>query len=213
MPKVPLYNQAGERVGDTELADHLFHVEPNPALVHQVVVALQANSRTTIAHTKTRGEVRGGGKKPWKQKHTGRARHGSIRSPIWVGGGVVFGPRKDRNYEKKIPKQMKRQALAVALSDRVRHDALKALDTVQLPEMKTKHVASMITILQEKIPLHAKKMLLIVQKQPDVIRASRNIPTVTAVGADAVSILDIIGHPAVIATRAALDRLSALHKK
>ena len=101
---VNTYNQKGEKVGQTLLPREIFGVEINPDLVHQVVVSQMANRRKVIAHTKTRGEVRGGGKKPWRQKGTGRARHGSIRSPIWKGGGVVFGPRKEKIFKKEIPK-------------------------------------------------------------------------------------------------------------
>src|SRR3989338_2583524 len=115
MAQVQIYNAAGEVVGNIELPDAIFAVESKPAVIHQVYVAQMANSREPWGHTKQRGEVRGGGKKPWKQKGTGRARHGSIRSPIWRGGGVGFGPRSEKVYARTIPKKMRAKALFMAL--------------------------------------------------------------------------------------------------
>lgn len=212
MPHVAMYNQLGEKVGEMQLADKLFAVAPNESLVHQVAVGLQANARKIVAHTKTRGEVRGGGKKPWKQKHTGRARHGSIRSPLWIGGGVVFGPRNDRNYEKRIPKTMKRLAFAMALSEKVREHALVIIDRLELSAAKTKEMSGILRGLAAKVSMPGKQHLLVVQKQLDVIRAARNLPTVTAKGADAIGLLDIMKHGTVVTTRAAIERLEILHK-
>src|SRR3989344_610885 len=118
--EAPLYNQAGEKIGEIALSDKLFAARWRPTLVHEVVLALQANRRKVTAHAKGRGDVRGGGKKPWRQKGTGRARHGSTRSPLWVGGGVTHGPLKDKNYNKKINKVAARTALACALSQKMR---------------------------------------------------------------------------------------------
>ena len=114
--KVAVYNQEGKAVSTVELDPAVFGVKPNSAVLHQAVVAQQANARTALAHTKTRGEISGGGKKPWKQKGTGRARAGSIRSPIWRGGGIVFGPRKIRNFSKKLNRKVHRAAILMALS-------------------------------------------------------------------------------------------------
>ena len=119
MINIDIYNQKGEKTGKIDIPESIFSLEPNIDLIHQVYVAQQANSRIAIAHTKTRGEVRGGGKKPWKQKGTGRARHGSIRSPIWKGGGVTFGPRSDRNFSKAINKKQRQKALFMVLSSKV----------------------------------------------------------------------------------------------
>ncbi len=213
MPKVPLYNQAGEQLGEIELSQSLFGAKLKPALVHQVVVGLQANARTVIAHTKTRDEVRGGGKKPWKQKHTGRARHGSIRSPLWIGGGVVFGPRNDRSYAKKIPKSMKRAALASVLSDKVNEHALIVLDTLSIPEPKTKLMAQTLAALMQRVPHVGKKKLILVKKNPNIVRAIHNLPSVSATGPEHVGILDIIGNPIMIATREAITALEKLHAK
>ncbi|MCK4554466.1 50S ribosomal protein L4, partial [Candidatus Parcubacteria bacterium] len=114
---VKIYNQKAEAVGDIKLSDKVFGVKANEPLVHQAMVAQMSNERQVLAHTKDRSEVRGGGRKPWKQKGTGRARAGSIRSPIWKGGGVTFGPRKDRNFSKNINKKMKQNAMLMVLSD------------------------------------------------------------------------------------------------
>jgi len=129
MPEL-VYNQQGEKVGQVDLPAELFGVPLNRDLVHQVVVTQMANSRQVLAHTKDRSEVRGGGAKPWRQKGTGRARHGSIRSPIWVGGGVAFGPTKERVFAKKINKKMKRQALFMVLSSKVKDKEIVLLDKI-----------------------------------------------------------------------------------
>lgn len=123
-----VYNQKGERVGKVTLPEHVFGVPWNSDLVHQVVVSESANLRTPIAHTKERGEVRGGGRKPWRQKGTGRARHGSIRSPLWSGGGVTFGPRKEKDYKKKVNKKMKKKALYTVLSRKLKDGELLFVD-------------------------------------------------------------------------------------
>ena len=136
MAKVKVYNQEGKSTAEIELPADIFEVALNEGLLHQVVVALEANSRQVLAHTKDRSEVRGGGRKPWKQKGTGRARHGSIRSPIWKGGGVTFGPQKIRNFTKKLNKQVKRKALAMTLSDKVSNNNFIAIESLALPEVK-----------------------------------------------------------------------------
>ena len=138
MPKANIYNQKGEQVGEIELSDKIFGVKANEALVHQAVTAQMANERQVLAHTKDRSEVRGGGKKPWRQKGTGRARAGSSRSPIWIGGGVTFGPTKDRNFSQKINKKMKKQATFMALSDKVKSKNLAVLEKLEIAEFKTK---------------------------------------------------------------------------
>src|SRR4051812_35922693 len=132
-----LYSTEGKVVGDQELSPKEFGVAMKPALVHEIVVAQQNASRETIANTKTRGEVRGGGKKPWKQKHTGRARHGSTRSPIWKGGGVVFGPRNTRVFETKVNKKAKMSALKMVLSEKVAREQFVVVDALEVKEYKT----------------------------------------------------------------------------
>lgn len=139
-----IYNQKGKAVGKLSLPESIFGLPWNGDLVHQVVTAMQANARTPVAHTKTRGEVRGGGKKPWRQKGTGRARHGSTRSPIWVGGGVAHGPRNDKSYEQKINKKMKAKALFTVLSEKLRKGQVIFLEELNLKNIKTKDAASVL---------------------------------------------------------------------
>ena len=141
---ISLYNQKGETIGKVKLNPEVFGVKVKSSVVHQVVEAMLANAREAWAHTKTKGEVRGGGRKPWKQKGTGRARHGSIRSPLWVGGGVTFGPRNERNYKKKINKKMKTKDLFMCLSDKVASSQLIVLEDVSLEAPKTKYFAEII---------------------------------------------------------------------
>ncbi len=146
---VKLYNQSAEEIGTTELPDAVFGLKWNPDLVHQVVTSYAANRRAGTAHAKTRGEVRGGGKKPWRQKGTGRARHGSIRSPIWKGGGVTHGPRKEKDYSKKINKKMARKALLTVFSAKARDGEIAVMDTMAFPEGKTKHAAAVFGLFSK----------------------------------------------------------------
>jgi len=140
----PLYNQNADKVGSVSLPDKVFGLPMNEDLLQQVVISQMSNKRQNIAHTKERGDVRGGGKKPWKQKGTGRARHGSIRSPIWKGGGVTFGPRNDKNFKKKINKKMAHKALLVALSSKVKDKELIIIDGLNFDNWKTKEMAGVI---------------------------------------------------------------------
>ncbi|MFA6999905.1 MAG: 50S ribosomal protein L4 [Candidatus Paceibacterota bacterium] len=139
-----IYNQKGKSVGKFKLPESIFGVPWNGDLVHQVVTAMQANARTPVAHTKDRSEVRGGGRKPWKQKGTGRARHGSSRSPIWVGGGVAHGPRNEKSYEQKINKKMKAKALFTVLSEKFRKGQIIFLEELNLKNIKTKDAVAVI---------------------------------------------------------------------
>lgn len=133
-----IYNRKGESAGTVELPEDVFGVAWNADLVHQVVTSMMSNARTPVAHTKTRGEVRGGGKKPWQQKGLGRARHGSIRSPIWVGGGVAHGPRKDKNFSRKINRKMKAKALNTILSRKLKDNEIVFVDSLGFEAPKTK---------------------------------------------------------------------------
>lgn len=135
--KTDIFDIKGKKAGNVELPENVFDLPWNDALIHQVVVSMQANARTNVAHTKTRGEVRGGGKKPWQQKGTGRARHGSSRSPIWKGGGVTHGPRNEKVFSREIPKKMRAKALFVALSRKMRDGELLFVDSFGLSAPKT----------------------------------------------------------------------------
>ncbi len=192
--KVKVYNQKGEEVGTTVLPKEVFEREINPDLIHQVVVCMMANQRHPWAHTKDRGEVSGGGKKPWRQKGTGRARHGSIRSPIWVGGGVAHGPRKEKKYKKRIPKRMKRQALLLVLSGKVKDNELVVLDKLEIDTPKTKKMAEIIKNLKEKAKIIEKKSLLIAipKKDDNIIRSAYNIPKVEVMEARNLNVLELL---------------------
>jgi large subunit ribosomal protein L4 len=145
--ETPVYNQEGKATGKVKLPEAIFDLKWNADLVHQVVIGMQANKRTPIAHTKNRGEVRGGGRKPWKQKGTGRARHGSRRSPIWRGGGITFGPRNDKDYSVKLNKKMKTKALYVALSQKMRDGEILFVDTLSFKAPKTAEAKGILTAL------------------------------------------------------------------
>jgi len=180
-----VYNQKGKSVGKLSLPETIFGLSWNADLVHQVVTAMQANSRTPIAHTKDRSDVRGGGRKPWKQKGTGRARHGSSRSPIWKGGGVTHGPRNDKSYEQKINKKMRIKALFTVLSEKFRKGQILFVEELALKSIKTKDAVSVIKDLSgvkgfEKIVGGKKTNVYItVPAKSDSLKKSfANIPTV-----------------------------------
>ena len=157
MARITLYTKDGSSKGELLLDDALFGVKINPALVHEAVVMQTANARSPIAHTKTRGEVAGTGKKPWKQKGTGRARHGSRRSPIWIGGGITFGPRNDRNFSLKMNRKARRKALAMVLTDKLISERFIAVDDLGVEEGKTRQLVKTLAYL----PLTGKKTLIV----------------------------------------------------
>ncbi len=192
--KISIYNQKGEEIEKADLPAEVFGVDVNQDLVHQAVVAQMANARKVIAHTKDRSEKRGGGRKPWRQKGTGRARHGSIRSPIWRGGGVTFGPTKERVFSKKINKKMKTKALFMALSSKAKDKKLILLDKIELAEAKTKQMAEIIKDLKEKTKKDLNKSALIIlpSSNQDVIRATKNIPKIKIIRADSLNVLDVL---------------------
>ncbi|MFH1938230.1 MAG: 50S ribosomal protein L4 [Patescibacteria group bacterium] len=192
--KISIYNQKGEEIEKADLPAKIFEVEMNKDLVHQAVVAQMSNTRKVIAHTKDRSERRGGGRKPWRQKGTGRARHGSIRSPIWRGGGVTFGPTKEKVYTKKINKKMKTKALFMVLSSKVKDKQLILLDKIELTEAKTKQMVEVIKNLKNKVKKDLDKSILIVlpSSNQDIVRASKNIPKVKIIRADSLNVLDVL---------------------
>jgi len=158
-------------MGEVALPEKVFRQEMNEDLIHQAVLVEEANSRQVIAHTKNRREVSGGGRKPWRQKGTGRARVGSNRSPIWIGGGITFGPRKTRIFRKKLNQKMRAKALAIALSDKVKENSLKLVDNLSLPEGKTK----LLTALLADLKLEGTTLLLLNQADANIIQAGRNL--------------------------------------
>lgn len=206
--KTKIYNLKGEVVGEQELNPGVFGVKVKPVVVQQVVVAQQANSRAPFAHAKGRAEVRGGGRKPWKQKGTGRARHGSIRSPLWKGGGVTFGPTKIRNFKKGINKKMKQSALRMVLSDKQANERLVVVETLALPEIKTKSIVQALS----KLPIKGHKTLLILDKEAkNVPRSARNLPDVSMLGAQSLNVVDLLGSQTVIVPISALQTIDKLY--
>ena len=187
--KVPVYNQEGKEVGEALLPKEVFDVKLNSDLVHQVAVAQSANRRIVTAHTKNRGEVSGGGRKPWRQKGTGRSRHGSIRSPIWKGGGVVFGPRKDRDYSQKINKKMRRKALFMVLSSKAKEGNLVVIEDLKIETPKTKLIAEILN----KLPVKGNSCLIAVpEKNENLLKASRNIEKTRMMAASDLNVLDLL---------------------
>lgn len=208
MAKVNVYNSKGKVVSSKDLKDELFAVTPNIALIHQVVETQMANARLPLAHTKTRGEVSGGGRKPWKQKGTGRARHGSIRSPLWVGGGITFGPRKDRNWTKKLNKKMKQKALYMCLSDKVLNEKLVLLDTLNVEQVKTKEIKAILSSLPVE-----KKVLIVLDKQDqNIVKASKNLDNVKIILADSLNCVDLLKYPTVIILESAVEVIENTYK-
>ena len=194
-----LYNQKAEEAGKIDLPESVFNLPWNSDLVHQVVVAMTANRRTPLAHTKTRGEVSGGGKKPWRQKGLGKARHGSIRSPIWVGGGIAHGPRKDKDYSVKINAKAKKKAFFTVLSQKLRDNEILFLDKMDFSKPKTKEAIEIIDSLSkiggfEKIKNKKKNkaILALEKKEPNVSKSFRNIPGMEIYQARNLNILDIL---------------------
>ncbi len=169
--KITVYNQEGKEAGTTLLPKEIFDVKLSPDLLYQVVVSQMANRRQVIAHTKGRGEVRGGGKKPWRQKGTGRARAGSIRSPLWRGGGITFGPSKEKIFKKKINKKMRRLALFMALSSKAKNNLLLVLDKIDLETPKTRLMAKIL----KNLPVKGTSLIALPKYEKNMILASRNL--------------------------------------
>lgn len=197
MPKVPVYNQEGKVVKEMELQEAIFGVVAKDSVLHQVYVAEMNNRRVVVAHTKTKGEVRGGGKKPWKQKGTGRARQGSTRAPQWKGGGVVFGPRSNRNFEEKINKKMKAAAIKMALSSKVKDGQMFIVEALKMAEPKTKLYAKFLNLLPSK----GKTVLFLAgASDKEIKRGLRNIPKVDMLEARSVNLVELMHHKYLILT-------------
>jgi len=200
---VKVYNQDGAEIGTVELKPEIFGIEPNEALVHQYVVNYLARQRQGTAKTKTRREVSGGGRKPWKQKGTGRARAGTIRSPLWRGGGVVHGPLP-RDYGSKLPKQMKRLAIQSVLSDKARTDAIKIVDQITLTEIKTK---SLVGVLG-RLDLVGKKCLILDEGRNQKLELScRNLPNTEYRRAALMNGYEVLNSDVVVFTKAGLAKV------
>lgn len=190
MIKFPVHNLKGEKIRDIKLSENVFGAGANDALLHQVYVSQYANQRQVLAHAKDRAERAGSGKKPWRQKGTGRARVGSARTPVWRKGGVTFGPTKDRNFKKDIPKKMNRKALAVALSGKVQDKELVIVEKIELPEMKTKEMNRVLNDLK----LKGKILMAFSENEGVTKRASRNLGKVKNIDAQNLNVFDILNH-------------------
>jgi len=205
MVKIPVYNQKGKKTGEAEVSEAVFGVAMNEALLKQVYVGLAANARSGNAHTKDRGERAGSGIKPWRQKGTGRARTGSVRNPIWRKGGVIFGPTKDRNASKVVPTKMKRQALRVALSEKVRDGKVFVLDSWKLEELKTKHAAGVLKALG----IEGSVLSGISKDETETKRAIANIHEASVKAGADVNVVDALHHKAIVLSEAALREVEA----
>lgn len=202
MPKVALYNQNGSQVGDIELNDSVFGIEPNNNVIFDAVVMQRASLRQGTSKVKNRSEVRGGGRKPWRQKGTGRARQGSIRSPQWRGGGTVFGP-VPRSYSYKLPKKVRRLAIKSALSNKVLEEKILVLETLTFDAPKTKEFVAVLKNLSV-----GKKALVVTDgSDVNVALSARNIPGITVVDANGVNVLDVVSHDQLIITKAAVEKV------
>ncbi|MCI5567821.1 MAG: 50S ribosomal protein L4 [Veillonellaceae bacterium] len=202
MPTVAVYDIAGTKVGDLELNDSIFGVEMNAPLLHQAVKMQLAAQRLGTHATKTRGFVRGGGRKPWKQKGTGRARSGSSRSPIWVGGGTIFGPHP-RKYAFSMPRKQRRLAIKCALSDKVQSGEFLVLDSLDFDAPKTKNVVKML----KDFSVDDKALIITAGEAENVEKSSRNIPGVKAINTTGLNVYDILNHDKLFITKDAITRI------
>ncbi|MCM3588497.1 50S ribosomal protein L4 [Mesobacillus maritimus] len=202
MPKVALYNQAGSKVGDVELNDSVFGIEPNNHVMFEAVVMQRASLRQGTHKTKIRSEVSGGGRKPWRQKGTGRARQGSIRSPQWRGGGTVFGP-VPRSYSYKLPKKVRRLAIKSALSSKVVAEEILVLDSLSFEAPKTKEFTNVL----KGLSVEKKALVVTAGVDENVALSARNIPGITVVTAEGINVLDVLNHDKLIMTKAAVEKV------
>lgn len=204
---IDVYNQKNEKVGTVELPERIFGAKWNPDLVHQALRAQISNSRINLAHAKGRSEVSGGGKKPWRQKGTGRARHGSIRSPLWKGGGVTHGPTKEENFSLKINKKMRQAALFSVLSRKLKEDEIKLLDSLVLKEPKTKLLAEMMNDSLGRLKRSA--LLVPAESNKNIYRASRNIPGVKSLSPKSLNVYDLMKYKNIVFDK---DAVAVLEK-
>ena len=207
MPVIKIMNISGEVVGEKTLSDEVFGASVHVSAMHQVVVAQLAHARHGTASTKMRGEVRGGGKKPWKQKHTGRARAGSSRSPHRVGGGLVHGP-KPRSYDLKVNKKVRALAMRSALSMRVIEQSLCAVENFVFEVPSTKKMKGFIDSLKAK-----KILFLLDQRDENVVRSASNIPGAKVLHVDSINVLDLVHHDHVVDTPAVLEKLEEVYAR
>ena len=206
MPKIDVYDIKGKKVSDVELAESVFGIEPNEAIVHSVLVNYLANQRQGTQSTKTRAEVRGGGRKPWRQKGTGRARQGSIRAPHWVGGGIALGP-KPRSYSYKLNKKERRLAIKSCLSSKVIENELTVVDKFEFNAIKTKEVAKMLNSLK----LEGKTLILLPEKNEIIQKSARNIKGVKTLSVNTINAYDLVNYKNLVVTLDTVKRLEEVY--
>ncbi len=202
MPKVALYDMSGAQVGEIELNDSVFGIKPNQAVMFDFVKMQLANKRVGTASSKTRAEVRGGGKKPWRQKGTGRARVGSSRNPVWTKGGVAFGPRP-RDFSYRLPRKVRRLAMKSALSSKVLDNNIIVLDSLTFDEPKTRLMVQTL----KSLPVGKKTLVVTAYGDPNVIKSARNIPGVKPLRADFINVYDLLNYDTLLITREAVARI------
>ncbi len=206
MPKVDVYNIEGKKVSDVELNEAIFGIEPNEAIVHSVLVNYLANQRQGTQSTKTRAEVSGGGRKPWRQKGTGRARQGSIRAPQWIKGGIALGP-KPRSYSYKVNKKERQLAIKSLLSSKILENNLVVLDKVELKEIKTKNMVKAL----ENLKLTEKTLILLPEKNENVQKSARNMEGVKTTLVNTINVYDLLKYNKLVITLDAVKRLEEVY--
>jgi len=206
MPKIDVYNIEGKKVSDIELSDAIFGIEPNETVVHSVVVNYMANQRQGTQSTKTRAEVRGGGRKPWRQKGTGRARQGSIRAPQWIKGGIALGP-KPRDYRYTVNKKERRLALRSVLSSKVLENELVVVDSFPFNEIKTKNMASALTNLK----VEGKALIVLPEKNENVQKSARNIEGIKTSLVNTINAYDLLKYKKLILTVDAVKKIEEVY--
>jgi len=210
MLRQTIYNLSGKESGTIDLPEDIFKNKIQPDLIHQAVTTQLSNARRPIAHTKTRGEVSGSGRKPWRQKGTGRARAGDIRMPQWVGGGVVFGPRKERNYYKRLPKKMRRKAIFMALTDKLIQKKIIILDKLSLSKISTKEAEKVL----HKLPIGEGSILLIISKTDPAVELSfRNLPYLKILLANCLNVYDILRYDWLILDQKAIEEIKKIYSE
>lgn len=208
MPKVDLYNIEGKIIGDINLADEVFGIEVNESVLHDAVVSQLANKRQGTSSTKTKSEVRGGGRKPWKQKGTGRARQGSIRSAQWIKGGIIFGPTP-RSYRIELPKKVKRLALKSALTTKANASSIIVLDDFQLEEIKTKKFVEVM----KNLNIESSALVLLNDKSFNVQKSARNVDNVKTAGVETLNVYDILKYDKFVVTKDAVNKVEEVYSK
>lgn len=209
MTKIAVYNLEGKKVSDIELSSEVFGLPKNDGLLHQAYVAIQSNQRKVLAHTKDRGERAGSGKKPWKQKGTGNARVGSVRTPVWRKGGIIFGPTKDRNFKRDINKKMMRKAILLALSAKVKGKGIIVLEKIELADKKTKKFAEIIKNLKIK----GSTLIGFSGKESELRLYSRNLKNIGNTLTSDLNVFDIMNYKNLILSRESIKYLEEKYKR